>query len=484
MNKADQIKLTPRATDIEEIVLGAILLSSDDFTEVSDILTPDSFYDDKHKYVYEAIVKLAEQNSDIDILTVTNQVKKDGKLEIVGGAYFISQLTNRVASSANIESHAMILKQYQMRRDVISLSQDLLEAAYDDTNDSIELVDYLMSRAVKVSDVGSVNEVTDNIEIIKELSQRIEYAQKHQGVTGTPCGFTKIDSITGGWQPTDLIIKAGRPGMGKTAEVLAEANHIANHEKKYVAFFSLEMSKIQLMQRLVSMESGIPLQKLRDGDMSQQDWSTYHSTIGRLSENHLKIFDRTFNLWAIIKQCKKLKLAGELDIIIIDYLQLIEHFQRGASRENIVSYISRALKMLAKELNVPVVCLSQLSRAVEQRGGDKKPILSDLRESGSIEQDADIVQFIYRPEYYGIEHDADGESTLGAAYVLTAKNRHGAVRDVKLRFKGECVAFEEWTEDFERPNIEDVYNPNAGMTPDNSFSVSSQDAKEYEEPPF
>jgi replicative DNA helicase len=470
-------KLIPKASDIEQVVLGAMLIESDAFLAVSDIITPGSFLDEKRRTVYQAILKLGNNNQKIDMVTVTNELKITGELNESLSPYYISQLTNRTASATNIIEHATILKQYQIRRDIIEISNNMLDSAYDDTVDPVNLVDYFITEAYKVGDIKEGDTEVSNVDTLRELTAKIEFAKANKGITGVECGYERIDKILGGYQPSDFIIKAARPGMGKTAEALCEAHFIANVNHKNAMFVSLEMSKLQLMQRLVSAYSEIPLETLRNGNLTDQEWKIYHQTLGRLESDNLKIYDKTFSLFGIVKTAKKLALKGELDILYIDYIQLIDHVVSGANREQTVSFISRTLKLLAKELNIPVVALSQLSRAVEIRGGDHRPMLSDLRESGSLEQDADVVQFIWRPEYYDIMEDESGNSYVGAAYVITAKNRHGALKDTKLRFVGHCVRFDNWTET-EMSLSPEPFTPMPINTDFDTIPIESKDNKD------
>ena len=467
-------KIPPQEIEIEKAVLGAIMIEKDSLLDVIDILNINSFYLDNHKEIYKAIIQINERSESIDILTVSNQLKTNGKLELIGGDYYIAQLTNRISSSANIEFHARIIKQKQIARELISLGTDVIKNAYDNTKDVISVLDNLLNDVYEIGDIQESGKSFSNTELLRELKNDIQNAKTLQGITGLTTGIQKKDQLFGGYQKTHLIIKAGRPAMGKSADALCEAEHIATELNKNVLFFSLEMSSKELTMRRVSVSTEITLNKLRGGYMTSDDWKYYNEVTSKMMTNNLRIVDTPgISLNSIRKIAKKHAIKYGLDIIFVDYLQLIEHKVQGANREQEISAISRGLKKLAKELDVPVVCLSQLSRAVETRGGNKKPILSDLRESGAIEQDADIVQFLYRPEYYGINEDESGESTVGKGYCIVAKNRHGACKDIPMRFIPELTKFEDWKD------YTEINNNNIPTGKDFShIPTSSQDNKE------
>lgn len=470
----------PQAVDLEEAVLGALMLEKDSLLEVIDILRPSSFYVSKHGIIYSAIMALNNNSNPIDILTVTNHLKTTGELEKVGGPYYITQLTNRVASTSNIEFHARIIKQKEIQRDMIKLGSELVHDSYDDTKDVFTVMDKLLTDSYNLTDITEGKRAETNSELAKQLTQNIKTAKDVAGITGITTGIQKKDQLFGGYQDTHLIIKAGRPAMGKSADALSEADHMAERGKN-VMFVSLEMSAIELFQRRVSVRSGIPVNKLKSGHLSDEDWENYHKTIVELSSDGLVIIDTPgLTLNGLRKLAKKHAIKYGLDALYIDYLQLLSHYIKGANREQEISAISRGLKQLAKELNIPVIALAQLSRRVEERGGAKKPILADLRESGSIEQDADIVTFLYRPEYYGITEDENGETTIGKGFMLVAKNRHGTTKDIEMKFIGECTKFEDWIE----PDTDIPYDAHAGMPTNNDFDqipTSSQDAKDKED---
>jgi len=432
--------LPPQAVDLEEAVLGAVLLESDALYEINNIVSEECFYKEAHKYVWRAIKKLSDKNKDIDILTVTNELKSFGMLDTVGGAYFISQLTNRVASSANIETHALIIRQKYILREHIRLGTEIANNAYDETTDIFDANKKLLDEALKICSLVEVSKEKTSRQILSETIKIIESASE-KDVTGVPSGYSNVDKLFGGWQDTDFIVIAARPSMGKTAFGLNMVYNMLSF-KKHCAVFNLEMSDKQLMKRMIAISTGINLGSINSGHLAENEWKYLHSKTEEIGKEQLHIFDNIYTLNGIMLNCKKLKGQGKLDIVFIDYLQLIKHSLKGRNRENEVSEISRYLKIMAKELDVPIIAFSQLSREVEKRG-DKKPILSDLRESGSLEQDADIVGFLYRPEYYGINEDNLGNSTAGLAYLCVAKHRNGALKDLAFKFIPHLTKFVE-----------------------------------------
>ncbi len=438
-------KLPPQALDLEEAVLGALLLEKDALTAVIDILTPEVFYRDSHKLIFIAIRQLFDRSEPIDILTVTNELKKRAELDIVGGPFFITQLTNRVASAANIEYHARIILQKHIQRELIRISSETIRDAYEDTSDVFTLLDRAEKNLFDVAQGNIRRNYQAMSTMVSEAHKQIEAARLHSsGISGVQSGFTNLDRITSGWQKSDLVIIAARPGMGKTAFVLSLTRNAAINFKRPVAVFSLEMSSIQLVQRMISSETAIPSDKLRKGDLDQAEWNNLVSMTGKLSDAPIFIDDTpALSIFDLRSKCRRLKAQHNIDLIIIDYLQLMraEVDHRGGNREQEISLISRSLKAIAKELNVPIIALSQLSRAVETRGSSKRPQLSDLRESGAIEQDADMVLFIYRPEYYGLEYDEENISTKGVAELIIAKHRNGALDTVKLKFINHLAKF-------------------------------------------
>lgn len=440
-------KLPPQAVDLEEAILGALMLEKDALTTVIDILKPDSFYKEAHAEIYSAIVELFNNSEPVDLLTVTNKLRKRGKLEFAGGAYYITELTTKVNSSANIEYHARIIVQQAIKRKLIKLASEIQQDAYEDTTDVFHLLDRSEQALFEISESNIRKNVADMRSIMKEAVTELEAKKKHKdGLTGVPSGFSALDRITSGWQKSDLIIIAARPGMGKTAFVVSAMRNAAVEFNYPVAIFSLEMSSIQLVNRLISAESELEGEKIKKGTLADYEWEQMVHKTARLAEAPIFIDDTpALSILELRAKARRLKAQHDIQLIIIDYLQLMsgDTSRNGGSgnREQEIASISRALKNIAKELNIPVIALSQLSRAVETRGGDKRPQLSDLRESGSIEQDADMVIFLYRPEYYGITEDEQGNPTKNTGEVIIAKHRNGSLDTVQLKFIGKFTKF-------------------------------------------
>ncbi|MGE0567630.1 MAG: replicative DNA helicase [Bacteroidia bacterium] len=444
-NVNDIGKIQPQAVDLEEAVLGAMLLEREALSTVIDLLSPQAFYKDQNGKVFEAMIALFNRSEPVDILTVTQELKKRGELEYVGGAYYVSSLTNRIASSANIEYHARIVAQKYLQRELIRISTDTIKSAYEDNTDVFELLDETTKNIFEVLDSNVRKQHEKMSGLINMAIQEIDAAiNKTDGLLGVPSGFTALDRITGGWQKSDLLILAARPGMGKTAFVVTMAKNAAVEFNKPVAIFSLEMSSIQLVKRLISSETEIAQDKILKGNLEDHEYQQLHHRIKRLAEAPIFIDDTpALSIFELRAKARRLKENQNIELIIIDYLQLMSGGPDGkGNREQEISNISRGLKTLSKELGIPIIALSQLSRQVENRpGSSKRPQLSDLRESGAIEQDADMVMFIYRPEYYGIEFDENNEPTKNKAEIIIAKNRHGSLETVKLRFIGQYAKF-------------------------------------------
>lgn len=474
-------KIPPQALDLEEVVLGAMMIDKKGVDEVIDILSPEAFYKEAHKFIFEAIFKLFEGSEPIDLLTVSTQLKKDGKLDLVGGDFYLIGLTQRVSSSAHIEFHARIILQKFIQRSLIKISNEIIEDAYDETKDVFDLLDNAEAKLYEVTQ-GNVKKSTESAQsLVIQAKKKIEEISNKEGLSGIPSGFDKLDKLTSGWQPSDLIIVAARPGMGKTALTLTMARNIAVASNQPVAFFSLEMSSVQLITRLISSETGLSSEKLRTGKLEKHEWEQLNVKVKTLEKAPLFI-DDTPSLSIFDLRAKARRLASQygIKLIVIDYLQLMTAggSQKGGNREQEISMISRNLKALAKELNVPVIALSQLSRAVETRGGSKRPLLSDLRESGAIEQDADIVSFIYRPEYYKIDEwdDEERSPTEGQAEFIVAKHRNGGLDNIRLKFIGHLGKFDNLDE-FDTPFGEFHSKMNAAANddtfkPDNFPSAS------------
>jgi replicative DNA helicase len=457
-------KIQPQSRDFEEAVLGAMMLEKNAVNDVIDILKVESFYVDAHQKIFGVIHDLFQQSQPIDILTVTEELRKRGELEIIGGAYYISLLTNRVASSANIQFHARVIAQKHILRELIRISSETARDAYEESADVFELLDKAEKDLFSVAQ-GNIRKNWDSMsDIIKVAIEQIEAAKKNQdGVSGVPSGFTDLDRITAGWQKSDMVIIAARPGMGKTAFVLSMARNIAVDFQRPVAVFSLEMSSTQLVNRLISSETGIPAEKLRKGNLEDYEFEQLHARIKKLTKAPIYLDDTpALSIFELRAKARRLKAKHNIEIIIIDYLQLMSAGADRGNREQEISNISRAIKTIAKELDIPIIALSQLSRAVETRGGDKRPMLSDLRESGAIEQDADLVAFIYRAEYYKIMVDADNNPTDGIGEIIIAKHRNGALDNVRLKFTSYLAKFSNL--DSYDNNIEDN-----SLQPNNDF---------------
>lgn len=484
-------KVQPQATSLEEAVLGALMLDKDAVAIVIDILRPESFYSEANTLVYRAICKLFEKSLPIDLLTVTEELKKSGELEQVGGPYYLVELTHRVGSSANVEYHARIVAEKFILRELIRTSTNTIRDAYEDSTDVFDLLDRSEQGLFQIAEHNLSRGVQSMGSLMsKALKQIEELSGKEGGLTGVPSGFTALDRLTSGWQPSDLIIIAARPGMGKTSFTLALARNAAIEFKMPVAFFSLEMSNLQLVNRLIAMETEIPSEKLRQGRLAEYEWQQLHATLEKLTEAPIFIDDTpALNVFELRAKCRRLKMQHDIKMIMIDYLQLMTgggESGKNSNREQEISQISRSLKGLAKELGVPVIALSQLSRAVEVRGGTKRPQLSDLRESGAIEQDADIVGFIYRPEYYQILEDEEGNSLKGIAEFIVAKHRNGALESVRLRWDGQFARFsnldEDGYSDFGGNDFFDNLNAPTGEV--QTFSSRMNDEKALDDVPF
>lgn len=456
-------RVPPQATDLEEVVLGAMMLQKEAVNAVIDILQPESFYKEAHQRIYRAIKSLFSKSDPVDILTVTNELRLAGDLELIGGPYYISQLTNRVVSSANIEFHARIIMQKHIQRELIRISSDIIHDAYEDTTDVFDLLDKAESGLFKVSESNLRRSFESMPDLVTTAIKEIEAARdSDNNLRGVPSGYSELDRITQGWQRSDLIILAARPSMGKTAFALNLARNAAVMFDKAVAFFSLEMSSVQLVTRLISSESFLPAEKLRKGDLAQYEWQQLNTKITPLVNAKMYIDDTPqLSVFELRAKCRRLKQQFDIQMVYVDYLQLMTTGgDNKGNREQEISAISRSLKSLAKELDIPVLALSQLSRSVESRPGSKKPILSDLRESGAIEQDADMVIFIYRPEYYGLTEDEEKGNTQGLAVINIAKHRNGKLGDVNLKFVGQYARFED-PESFETKPAD--LKPNTGF---------------------
>lgn len=438
--------LQPQAIDIEKVVLGALMIDKDAFTVVSEIIKPETFYEARHQKIYEAVQSLNLQEKPVDIMTVTEELRHKGTLEDVGGPAYVVELSSQVASSAHIEYHAHILAQKFLARQLIQFASMIETDAFDETVD----VDDLMQKAEgALFEISQKNMLQDYVQIDTIVDQAhqllLQASNREGGLTGVPSGFRKLDDITAGWQPSDLVIIAGRPAMGKTSFALSIAKNVAIDYRKPIAFFSLEMNNVQLVNRLISNVCSIPGNKILNGQLTPDEWERFDSNIRKMQGAPIYVDDTPgLSIFELRTKARRLVREHGIELLMIDYLQLMNaNGMRFNSRQEEVSTISRSLKGLAKELNIPVLALSQLSRAVEQRDGPegKRPQLSDLRESGAIEQDADMVLFVHRPEYYHILQDEKGNDLHGMAQIIIAKHRKGATGDVLLNFRGEYTRF-------------------------------------------
>ena len=440
-------KLPPQAIDLEEVVLGAMMIDKKGVDEVIDILSADVFYKEAHQHIFDAIHTLFENSEPVDLLTVSSQLKRELKLDAVGGEFYLVQLTQKVSSSAHIEFHARIILQKYIQRSLIKISTEIIQDSYDETTDVFDLLDTAESKLYEITQ-GNIKRSSETAQqLVIQAKKKIEEIANKEGLSGIPSGFEKVDKLTSGWQPSDLIIIAARPGMGKTALTLSMARNIAVDHNLPVAFFSLEMSSVQLITRLISSETGLSSEKLRTGNLEKHEWEQLNVKVKGLEKAPLFIDDTpSLSIFDLRAKARRLSSQHGIKLIMVDYLQLMTAGgnKAGGNREQEISMISRNLKALAKELNIPVIALSQLSRAVETRGGSKRPLLSDLRESGAIEQDADIVSFIYRPEYYKIDEwdDEERSPTDGQAEFIIAKHRNGGLDEIRLRFVGHLGKFE------------------------------------------
>ncbi len=457
-------KLPPQAIDLEEAVLGAMLLEKNAINDVIDILQEESFYKVEHQKIFVVIRELFANSEVIDILSVTEKLRKKGELQLVGGPGYIAQLTNRIASAAHVEYHARIISEKFILRSLIEVSSEVIKNAYDETKDVFNVLNEAEEGLFNIGEGNLKKGYAKVDELVHEAMSEIEKAGENKdGISGVPSGFTELDRLTSGWQKSDMIVLAARPGMGKTAFVLSMARNTAVQFNQGVAIFSLEMSNVQLTKRLMAMETGISSEKLRKGFSDPEEWKKLNQGVKSLTDAPIFIDDTpALSIFELRAKCRRLKMQHDIQLVIIDYLQLMTAGIKGGNREQEISTISRSIKEIAKELSVPIIALSQLSRSVETRGGSKRPMLSDLRESGAIEQDADMVCFIYRPEYYGLTEDENGMPTDGTGEIIVAKHRNGSLDDVRLRFIKELTRFD---------NLDsfDTMDYGAGFSPNKNF---------------
>ena len=465
----DMGRLQPQARELEEAVLGALLLEKDAYSIVSDILKPECFYEKSHELIYTAVRDLAMRQEPVDMMTVVEQLKRMGSLDLVGGPVYISELTNKVASTAHLEFHARIIAQKYLARELIRFSATVQDKAFDETVDVDDLMQEAEGSLFEISQRNVKKDVMQINPVIKDALKMLERAANQEGgMSGLRSGFDGLDKITSGWQNSDLVIIAARPAMGKTAFVLSMAKNMAVNYNIPVALFSLEMSNVQLVNRLIVNVCEIPGEKIKSGRLENYEWEQLDLKIKELYDAPIYVDDTpSLSVFELRTKARRLVREHNIQCIIIDYLQLMNASGMNfGSREQEVSTISRSLKGLAKELNIPIIALSQLNRGVEARQGieGKRPQLADLRESGAIEQDADMVCFIHRPEYYKIYEDEKGNSLVGLAEIIIAKHRNGAVGDVRLRFKSEFAKFMNIEDDVELQEVRSRLNQGAPQT--------------------
>ncbi|MBQ8158553.1 MAG: replicative DNA helicase [Prevotella sp.] len=481
--------LQPQAIEIEKAVLGALLIDKDAYAIVCELLFPESFYEPRNQMVYAAIRSLSMEESPVDVLTVTQQLAKEGKLEEVGGPGYIAEISSKVASSAHVEYHARIVAQKFLARQLISFASVIETKAFDETIDVDELMQEAEGSLFELSQKNMKKDYTQIDPVVDQALKIISKASANQGgLTGIPSGYYDLDDKTSGWQPSDLVIIAGRPAMGKTAFALSMAKNIAADHHVPIAFFSLEMSNVQLVNRLISNACEVSGKKILNGQLQPDEWDRLDKRVNTLLGAPLYVDDTPgLSVFELRTKARRLVREHGVKIIMIDYLQLMNaNGMRFSSRQEEVSTISRSLKGLAKELDIPIIALSQLNRGVESREGleGKRPQLSDLRESGAIEQDADMVLFVHRPEYYHIFLDDNGRDLHGMAQIIIAKHRKGATGDVLLTFRGEFTRFENQQDGMlsNRP-VQDVggeilgskINGDGGNLPPDSFQGFSSD---------
>jgi replicative DNA helicase len=447
---ASSERVPPQHLEAEEFVLGAVLLDNQAMNKVLEVLSPTAWYREAHRKIFQAMIELSETNEAIDQITVCERLRRRNELEQVGGAAYLAHLVAQVPTAANVRHHAKIVQEKALLRNLIAVATDIVASGYQDTEKVDDLIDQAERRIFELAERRMRQSFIPVRQIVKGAFEMIERLyEKKERVTGVPTGFTELDEMTAGLQPSDLIILAGRPSMGKTALALSIAQHAAIQKRQTVAVFSLEMSKEQLVLRMLCSEARVDSHKLRSGFLGRADWPLLTAAAGRLAEAPIYI-DDTPAMTVLEMRAKARRLMAErgLGLVIVDYLQLMRGRGGADNREQEISDISRSLKALAKELSVPVIALSQLSRAVETRGGDKKPQLADLRESGAIEQDADVVMFVFREEVY-----RQTEENRGIAEILVRKQRNGPIGDVRMAFLDRYTRFE---------NLETAQRPAAG----------------------
>lgn len=456
-------KLPPQALDLEEAVLGAIMLERDALLEIADFLRPEHFYKDVHREIYEACLELFRESNPIDMRTVVARLRKNGKLELVGGPYTIADLTTKVSSGANVAYHSRVIIEMALKRELIQLGSSIQFDAYEDTTDVFELLGLIN---VELEQISQGNLVSKGERHVKEYAiQSVNALQSRmQGITtGVLCEFDAIDKITHGWQNSDLIVLAARPGMAKTAALAQMLFNIARRGEP-TAMFSIEMPGLQIVDRLAIGISEIDPDKIRSGQVTDMEMKRFMDAQGEITRVPMFIDDTGgINILELRAQARRMWKKHKIKILGVDYIQLVNvpaNLKYGMNRDQELGVVTRTLKMIAKELNIPVIALSSLNRGVETRGGDKRPTLADLRESGNIESDADIVVFLYRPEYYKIDTDEEGLPTHGKAEFIFAKHRNGGLGTAVQKFIGKYTKFTTWNYGVGDPN----YVPPSSIT--------------------
>lgn len=447
MAKIEDLKL-PHRDNIEDILIGELMTEPEHLSEIAEIVKPEMFFKSENKKIFESIMEMYLNNENIDIYTVSSNLEKKNVLEYVGGAYGVAKLVENVGSCNSIEYHAKIIAQTHIRRELIKLTSESNDNAYNEAIDIADVINDLERKIANITDLtsGTKRNAVKLIEIVPSVVKQIEESQlRGDGISGVETGFSSIDKVTHGWHNSDMIIIGGRPAMGKTALVVSFAENMAKLGKK-VLMCSLEMSREQLCMRLMSMNSGINHEDLISGNMTIEKWKLLEDAIAKFKDMGIYIDDESgINEISFKNKVKRYKKEHNIDIVIVDYLQLMNSSKDFGSKTNNVGHVSTSIKTIAKEFNVPIIVLSQLSReAAKRQGGDMKPTLTDLRDSGNIEQDADVVGFIHRPQYYGIPITEDGEPTEGLGQFLIEKNRHGRCEIVNLKWEPERVRFTEW----------------------------------------
>ncbi|MBI2619325.1 MAG: replicative DNA helicase [Ignavibacteriales bacterium] len=443
---ATEGRVPPQAMDVEMAVLGAMLLEKEAIAKAVEVLDETAFYKPAHQQIFSAMIGLFERSEPVDLITLVEELRGRGQLEKVGGEYYLTELTTKVTSAANIEFHAHIVLEKALMRQLIASSSQVINRAYSETEDALDLLDEAEQRIFQISEqrmkktfVSMNTAVHSTMELLESIHG------KHSGITGVPAGFTELDNLTGGFQKSDMVVIAGRPSQGKTALVLSLARNASVIHNVPIGFFSLEMSTQQLVMRLICAEARVDAHSVRTGRLPEDEWRKLSTSVGRLYKAKIFIDDTpALTVLELRAKARRLKAEHSVGMVVVDYLQLMQGPKNAQSREQEISTISRSLKALAKELEIPVVALSQLNRAVEARG-DKRPLLADLRESGAIEQDADVVVFVHRPEMFGIEKDEDGNSTEGMAELIVGKQRNGPTGTVRLAFIKNYARFENLT---------------------------------------